>query len=125
MFLRLTFIACLVVVASAQTTDPDADALLSAIRRGAAADVERLLAKGANPNVRDGEGIPALMVAALFAGPRRALFAVGYAGWAPGQLEGELTRGGWLTASADEDVLFDTDHASKWRRATARRLVDL
>ena len=67
MFLRLTFVACLVVAASAQTTDPDADALLSAIRRGAAADVERLLAKGANPNVRDGEGIPALMVAALFA----------------------------------------------------------
>jgi putative transcriptional regulator len=59
------------------------------------------------------------------AGPRRALFAVGYAGWAAGQLEAELVRGGWLTASADEDVLFDADHASKWRRATARRLLDL
>src|SRR5262245_53845096 len=59
------------------------------------------------------------------AGPRRLLLAVGYAGWAPGQLEAELERGGWLTAGADEDVLFDDDHASKWRRATARRLIDL
>jgi putative transcriptional regulator len=58
-------------------------------------------------------------------GPRRALFAVGYAGWAPGQLEEELARGGWLTASADEEVLFDSDHGTKWRRATALRLLDL
>jgi putative transcriptional regulator len=58
-------------------------------------------------------------------GPRRALFAVGYAGWAPGQLEEELARGGWLTASVDEEVLFDSDHGTKWRRATALRLLDL
>jgi len=58
-------------------------------------------------------------------GPRRLLFAVGFAGWAPGQLEAELERGGWLTASADEELLFDDDHASKWRRATGRRLFDL
>lgn len=58
-------------------------------------------------------------------GPRRVLFAVGYAGWGPGQLEAELARGGWVTASADESLLFDDDHASKWRRATARRLLDL
>jgi putative transcriptional regulator len=59
------------------------------------------------------------------AGPRRLLFALGFAGWAPGQLEAELERGGWLTAGADEDLLFDDDYASKWRRATARRLIDL
>jgi putative transcriptional regulator len=59
------------------------------------------------------------------AGPRRRLFAVGYAGWAPGQLEGELERGGWLTAGADEDLLFDDDYSTKWRRATARRILDL
>lgn len=58
-------------------------------------------------------------------GPRRRLFAVGYAGWAPGQLESELERGGWLTAGADEELLFDDDYASKWRRATARRIFDL
>ena len=59
------------------------------------------------------------------AGPRRMLFAIGYAGWAPGQLEAELARGGWITASADESLLFDEDYATKWRRATARRLLDL
>ena len=58
-------------------------------------------------------------------GPRRMLFAIGYAGWAPGQLEAELARGGWITASADESLLFDEDYATKWRRATARRLLDL
>ena len=59
------------------------------------------------------------------AGPRRLLFAVGYAGWAPGQLESELERGGWLTAGTDEELLFDDDYASKWQRATARPLIDL
>jgi putative transcriptional regulator len=58
-------------------------------------------------------------------GPRRLIFAVGYAGWAPGQLESELERGGWLTAATDEHLLFDDDYASKWRRATARQLIDL
>jgi putative transcriptional regulator len=62
---------------------------------------------------------------AVQAGPRRLLFAVGFAGWAPGQLDAELERGGWLTAGADEELLFDDDYASKWRRATARRLLDL
>lgn len=58
-------------------------------------------------------------------GPRRAFFAVGYAGWGPGQLEAELARGGWVTANADESLLFDDDYATKWQRATARRLLDL
>ncbi|MGH7334213.1 MAG: YqgE/AlgH family protein [Candidatus Rokuibacteriota bacterium] len=58
-------------------------------------------------------------------GPRRTLFAVGYAGWGPGQLEAELARGGWVTASADESLLFDDDYATKWQRAIARRLLDL
>jgi putative transcriptional regulator len=66
-----------------------------------------------------------LEAVAADAGPRRYLFAVGYAGWAPGQLEAELARGGWITAGADEALLFDDDHSSKWRRATARRLMDL
>ena len=54
-------------------------------------------------------------------GPRRYLFALGYAGWAPGQLEGEIDQGSWITVSADEALLFDTDYARKWDRAMARR----
>lgn len=39
-------------------------------------------------------------------GPDEWLVAVGYAGWAPGQLEEEILRNGWLTVCADLDVVF-------------------
>jgi putative transcriptional regulator len=58
-------------------------------------------------------------------GPRRSLFALGYAGWGPGQLDGELKRGDWLTAPADEDIVFGDDQAGKWRKATQRAGVPL
>ncbi len=58
-------------------------------------------------------------------GPRRALFALGYAGWAPGQLEAEMKAGAWVRASADEALVFDSDYDSKWARATARGKIDL
>jgi len=53
-------------------------------------------------------------------GPERALMALGYAGWGAGQLEEELKNNGWLTVSADENILFDTDLESKWSRAMAK-----
>jgi putative transcriptional regulator len=39
-------------------------------------------------------------------GPRDRLVALGYAGWAPGQLEDEIRRNGWLTVAAEIDVIF-------------------
>jgi putative transcriptional regulator len=57
------------------------------------------------------------------AGPRKSLFALGYAGWAPDQLEAEIDQGSWITVPADEALLFDEDHARKWERAAARRLT--
>ena len=59
------------------------------------------------------------------AGPRKSLFAVGYAGWAPGQLEGEIEQGSWITVPADEALLFDDDATRKWERATARRRITI
>ena len=59
------------------------------------------------------------------AGPRRALFALGYAGWAPGQLEAELHAGAWVIVPADQALLFDEHHDTKWDRALARRRIDL
>ena len=50
-------------------------------------------------------------------GPRRAILALGYAGWDEGQLESELAENVWLVADADADIVFDLDHASKWARA--------
>ncbi len=59
------------------------------------------------------------------AGPRRALFALGYAGWAPGQLEAEIAGGAWITVPADEALVFDENSEKKWNRAMARRRIDL
>jgi putative transcriptional regulator len=50
-------------------------------------------------------------------GPERSILLLGYAGWAPGQLEGELQGTGWLTVPADDSLLFDEDMDSKWKRA--------
>lgn len=55
----------------------------------------------------------------------RGLFLLGYAGWAPGQLESELARKDWAVAPGDADLLFDPDLASKWRRAWDNRGVEL
>ncbi len=53
-------------------------------------------------------------------GPRHCLFALGYAGWAPGQLDAEIQANGWLSVAADEDIVFDADHDGKWQRALAK-----
>jgi putative transcriptional regulator len=58
------------------------------------------------------------------AGPAQAMLALGYAGWGPGQLDGEIQANGWLTAPADAGLLFDADDATKWRRALAKLRVD-
>ena len=47
-------------------------------------------------------------------GPDRALLALGYAGWGPGQLESEIARNDWLTADADESVIFSDNDSGKW-----------
>jgi putative transcriptional regulator len=52
--------------------------------------------------------------------PRKAILALGYAGWGPGQLEQEVRDNIWLICDADEDLLFDDDHEHKWTRALAK-----
>jgi putative transcriptional regulator len=59
------------------------------------------------------------------AGPMKSLIAFGYAGWAPGQLEGELARNVWYTAPADPGLVFDDDRDKVWEHAAARRTQDL
>jgi putative transcriptional regulator len=58
-------------------------------------------------------------------GPRRSLFALGYAGWAPGQLEAEIKAGAWEIVPADEALVFDEHAETKWERAMARRTIRL
>jgi putative transcriptional regulator len=58
-------------------------------------------------------------------GPKKSLIAFGYAGWAPGQLEGEMERRVWSIAPADEMLIFDEDREKVWESASARRVQDL
>jgi putative transcriptional regulator len=50
-------------------------------------------------------------------GPASAIRALGYSGWAPGQLENEVQQNGWLHCSADRDLIFNTEVGSKYDRA--------
>ena len=58
-------------------------------------------------------------------GPRKSLLALGYAGWGPGQLDGELQQNGWLHAPADDAIVFDAELESKWQRALGKLGVEL
>jgi len=58
-------------------------------------------------------------------GPAKNLIVLGYAGWAPNQLEGELAHNVWYTAPQDPALIFDEDRDKVWDRAAARRTQDL
>ncbi|MDT8327598.1 MAG: YqgE/AlgH family protein [Roseovarius sp.] len=53
-------------------------------------------------------------------GPAKALLALGYAGWGPGQLEAELAQNGWLTCESHQALVFDTADPDKWEAALAQ-----
>ncbi len=58
--------------------------------------------------------------------PRRpGLVAFGYAGWASGQLEGELAQGVWFTKPADAKLICEEDRESGWENALTRQTQDL
>ena len=58
-------------------------------------------------------------------GPRHRLLALGYAGWGPGQLEGEIQANGWLNVPADPDLIFDDNLDGKWEASLAKIGIDL
>ena len=57
-------------------------------------------------------------------GPRQKVFALGYAGWAPGQLDTEIKKNGWLITPPDQGVVFELDDAEKWAGALKKIGVD-
>ena len=57
-------------------------------------------------------------------GPDRAILALGYAGWRPGQLESEIQANGWLHCPADADLLFDRNLDQKYDRAMSKIGID-
>ena len=50
-------------------------------------------------------------------GPRKALFLLGYSGWAPGQLDDEIMRDSWFVSETFDNLIFRTDYQSKWEDA--------
>jgi putative transcriptional regulator len=50
-------------------------------------------------------------------GPKNSMLALGYAGWAPGQIESEIQANGWLFCRASPDLIFDPNLEGKYDRA--------
>lgn len=57
-------------------------------------------------------------------GPQKAMLALGYAGWSPGQLESEIQANGWLNCPADTGLIFDPGLEAKYTRALRKIGVD-
>ncbi|MGA6978995.1 MAG: YqgE/AlgH family protein [Pseudolabrys sp.] len=58
-------------------------------------------------------------------GPASAILALGYAGWAPGQLEQEIQQNGWLHCAADPELIFVKDTGTKYQKALRKIGIDL
>ncbi len=56
--------------------------------------------------------------------PRRSLLALGYAAWAPGQLDAEIQANGWLHVASDEELVFGADLDGRWDKAMAKLGID-
>jgi putative transcriptional regulator len=58
-------------------------------------------------------------------GPASAVLALGYAGWAAGQLENEIQDNGWLHCAADSELIFGIDTGGKYEKALRKLGIDL
>ena len=58
-------------------------------------------------------------------GPEKWIVALGYAGWAAGQLEQEIQRNSWLPGQAEPHIIFDEPLAQRWELAAHRIGVDI
>jgi putative transcriptional regulator len=58
-------------------------------------------------------------------GPASAVLALGYAGWAPGQLENEIHQNGWLHCAADRELIFGPDSEGKYALALKKIGIDV
>ena len=58
-------------------------------------------------------------------GPTSAILALGYAGWAPGQLETEIQHNGWLHCPADAELIFGSDIDRKYEKALKKIGIEI
>lgn len=80
-------------------------------------DIDGRVAMTANPEI--------LREIGHHEGPKQSLVAFGYAGWGPGQLEGELALGGWFTVPENPKLVFDVDREKLWDEAMKHRTISL
>ena len=78
----------------------------------------------AGDEIRLSATIDILKAIARGQGPDEAIFALGYAGWASGQLESEIQDNGWMICPLDRKILFDQEFDSKYVRALGSLGVD-
>ncbi|TAN56639.1 MAG: hypothetical protein EPN26_03560 [Rhodospirillales bacterium] len=57
--------------------------------------------------------------------PKHAMLLLGYSGWGPGQLEGEIARGDWEIITPSDDLVFGPGGLGAWEKAWDRRAVGL
>lgn len=79
---------------------------------------------GVNDDVAMTATLDILRAMASGKGPKTALIALGYAGWSPGQLEGEIARNGWLVADTTPELVFSRDDDAKWSMAIRALGID-
>lgn len=58
-------------------------------------------------------------------GPEKALVALGYAGWEPGQLEAEMLANTWLSVPATPEIIFDVPFSQRWLTAAEVLGIDI
>src|SRR5580692_3562926 len=57
-------------------------------------------------------------------GPNRSILALGYAGWAPGQLDAEIQANGWLSSPAGPELIFETPAAARYDTVMGKLGID-
>ena len=57
-------------------------------------------------------------------GPKQRIIALGYAGWAPEQLEKEILNNQWLIINADKDLVLNEKDTLKWEKALSSLGID-
>lgn len=58
-------------------------------------------------------------------GPKQAVVLLGYAGWGPSQLDGEIAHSDWLLAPAEPSLIFEDDPDNAWERAMQQAGIPL
>ena len=58
-------------------------------------------------------------------GPKRFLVALGYSGWAAGQLEKEILDNSWLHGPVDQNIIFDSPINTRWKSAAQLLGIDV